>query len=133
MTDETPTKGGTPPVEHRFKPGESGNPNGRPKGRYRLETMVQKELDKIIEVEGEEISQQEAAARALVKKLIAGDQRIVAEMLKRIWPEERGLTLRGDPEAPLQAEVSHRVPMTPEQEALMGEFVEEFVRAGDEE
>ena len=31
-----------PPPAHRFKPGQSGNPSGRPKGSANLKTMVQK-------------------------------------------------------------------------------------------
>ena len=29
-----------PPKEHMFKPGQSGNPNGRPKGRKSLATII---------------------------------------------------------------------------------------------
>ncbi|WP_303829409.1 DUF5681 domain-containing protein [Asticcacaulis taihuensis] len=32
----TKRRGGTPPVEHRFKPGVSGNPGGRPKKKPTL-------------------------------------------------------------------------------------------------
>src|SRR3954453_11139330 len=31
-----------PPPAHRFKPGQSGNPSGRPKGSKNLKTLVQK-------------------------------------------------------------------------------------------
>jgi hypothetical protein len=31
-----------PPPAHRFKPGESGNPSGRPKGSKNLKSLVQK-------------------------------------------------------------------------------------------
>ncbi len=34
-----------PPAEHRFKPGQSGNPHGRPKGRKSLTTLIQEVLD----------------------------------------------------------------------------------------
>lgn len=34
-----------PPVEHQFKPGQSGNPNGRPKGRKNLATLVREMME----------------------------------------------------------------------------------------
>ena len=34
-----------PPVEHQFKPGQSGNPNGRPKGTRSLSTIIRDFLE----------------------------------------------------------------------------------------
>jgi uncharacterized protein DUF5681 len=41
---------GKPPKEHRFQPGESGNPKGRPKGSKNTSTLLRKILDRKIEV-----------------------------------------------------------------------------------
>lgn len=40
---------GKPPSEHRFKPGKSGNPKGRPKGSKNELTILRKILDRKIE------------------------------------------------------------------------------------
>ena len=37
-----------PPLHSRFKPGHSGNPSGRPKGRSNFGTVVLKEFHKVI-------------------------------------------------------------------------------------
>ena len=38
---------GKPPVEHRFQPGVSGNPAGKPKGTKHLSTLIQELTDGI--------------------------------------------------------------------------------------
>jgi hypothetical protein len=39
---------GCPPVHSQFKPGQSGNPSGRPKGSQNLQTLFNKVLDEEI-------------------------------------------------------------------------------------
>lgn len=49
--DATPAKrGGTPPVEHRFQPGKSGNPNGRPKKVQDAKTKAEEHVDAAMSV-----------------------------------------------------------------------------------
>jgi Family of unknown function (DUF5681) len=46
-----------PPVEHRFKPGQSGNRKGRPKGRQNLKTEIKNIVNKKVTVrDGEKTS-----------------------------------------------------------------------------
>lgn len=49
--DTTPAKrGGNPPVEHRFQPGKSGNPNGRPKKVQDAKTKAEEHVDAAMSV-----------------------------------------------------------------------------------
>ncbi|MBR1335248.1 DUF5681 domain-containing protein [Bradyrhizobium ottawaense] len=41
---------GKPPAEHRFKPGQSGNPKGRPKGSKNEWTIINKLLNRKIDI-----------------------------------------------------------------------------------
>jgi hypothetical protein len=41
-------KGGNPPVHSRFKKGQSGNPNGRPKGSKNFKTLLEQALSKTV-------------------------------------------------------------------------------------
>lgn len=66
-----------PPVERRFKPGQSGNPAGRPKGRRNFATLARRLLDGDIEVsiagKKRKMSRIEALLIGLLNKAIAGD------------------------------------------------------------
>jgi Family of unknown function (DUF5681) len=59
-----------PPLQTQFKPGQSGNPSGRPKGRSNFGTILLKEIHKTIPatINGKsvKVTKKEAFARALV-------------------------------------------------------------------
>ncbi|HWX55498.1 MAG TPA: DUF5681 domain-containing protein [Verrucomicrobiae bacterium] len=65
-----------PPQRSRFKKGQSGNPNGRPKGRANLATVLERTLrDTVVIKENgrrKTITKLEAAARQLVDKAASG-------------------------------------------------------------
>ena len=65
---------GRPPQHTRFKPGQSGNPKGRPKGTINLKTDLMEELSERISVsEGgkpKKLSKQRALLKSLVAKAI---------------------------------------------------------------
>jgi hypothetical protein len=75
-----------PPEHSRFKPGQSGNPSGRPKGSQNLKTIFEKILKEEITLrEGSEVrkvTKAEAIMRGLVIGALKGDQRNVGTLLR---------------------------------------------------
>jgi hypothetical protein len=74
-----------PPARTRFKPGQSGNPKGRPKHARNLKTEFLEELAEVIRVrEGgreKKISKQRAFVKALVAAAIKGDMRATSALV----------------------------------------------------
>ncbi|MCR6732839.1 MAG: DUF5681 domain-containing protein [Afipia sp.] len=105
-----------PPTKTRFKPGQSGNPNGRPRGSVNLKTDLRSELSEKIRIrEGErslKVSKQRAMLKALVAKALKGDARaanVVLTLVGRLF----------EPEA-----VAEEVPaLTSDDEAILARFL----------
>jgi len=110
-----------------WQPGESGNPDGRPKGSKNLSTLLHEALQKIVKTtEGEEISTEIALVRRVIKKAVQdGDMRAI----EMIWaylegkPKERKIVefelpqnlidlIRHGAKQPAQAGGSASVPAT---------------------
>ena len=70
---------GRPPRATQFKPGQSGNPKGRPKGSLNLATVLARTLrEKVVVTEGgrrRTITKLEASVKQLVNKSASGDER----------------------------------------------------------
>lgn len=68
---------GKPPKQTRFRPGTSGNPAGRPKGKRNLATVLEKSLQEkvVINENGNRkvVTKLEAAVKQLVNKAAGGD------------------------------------------------------------
>lgn len=84
---------GRTPSHSRFKPGQSGNPKGRPPGSTSPKSVVQRIMGEKLSVrEGEKVrvvSKLEAMMRSLAVKALKGDQRALATVL--------GLIMEGGP------------------------------------
>jgi hypothetical protein len=76
---------GRPPVHGRFKPGQSGNPKGRPKRKRNLRTEIREELDKPIALrEGDRtrmVTKQNAIIAMLINATMKGDQKACNSLL----------------------------------------------------
>jgi hypothetical protein len=74
-----------PPREHQFRPGQSGNPSGRPKGARNFKSELREELSELVTVrDGDreiEVSKQRALIKSLVAAAIEGNQRAAASVL----------------------------------------------------
>jgi len=72
----------------RFQPGQSGNPNGRPKGSKSWKRVMEEELSKEVSVteQGVEakVSKMEALAKRLVSDALNGDAKALSELLKQV-------------------------------------------------
>jgi hypothetical protein len=75
-----------PPVHTRFKPGQSGNPSGRPKGSQNLHTLFTKILAEEVSLrEGanvRKVTKAEAVLRGLVIGALKGDQRSLGTLFR---------------------------------------------------
>lgn len=78
---------GKPPRHTRFQPGQSGNPNGRPKGSKNFATILQQQLRKkvTITVDGKpkRVTVQEVIARRLANDSMKGTTKAM-ELLIRL-------------------------------------------------
>jgi hypothetical protein len=106
-----------PPKRTRFKPGRSGNPKGRPKGRRNLTTDLAALLKKRIPIreDGElrHVTGQEALLLRLFQKAVGGDLKASAQIF--------AMVMKADTQEPTQ----------PEPQAVTDkdrEIVEDFLR-----
>lgn len=109
-----------PPAGTRFQPGQSGNPNGRPKGSVNLKTDLRSELSERIRIrEGErslKVSKQRAMLKALVAKALKGDARaanVVLTLVGKLFEPEAAAeqvpALTSDDQAILERFLARRI------------------------
>ena len=79
-----------PPKDSQFKEGESGNPNGRPKGSRNLSTILREMLNEDIEVTENGEKSKKKLQDIIVRKLIVkaqkgeGDLKAIKEIFDRL-------------------------------------------------
>ena len=81
-----------PPRHTQFKPGQSGNVRGRPKGAKNFATVIEEELQVPIEVtekgKRKRISKRQAIAKQHINKAVAGDPKATAIVLNEVREHE---------------------------------------------
>jgi hypothetical protein len=79
---------GKPPRQTRFGKGQSGNPQGRPRGAKNMATLFTQALkERVTVVENgrrRSISKQEALVKHLVNKALSGDRRLLQLLLDEV-------------------------------------------------
>jgi hypothetical protein len=72
-----------PPAAHRFKPGQSGNPRGRPRDRKNFATMLREIVNRKVKVSGstKQITMGEAVLRKLFGAAVSGEFKAQAMVL----------------------------------------------------
>lgn len=66
---------GRPPVEHRFKPGQSGNPRGRRKGAKNAATILEEQLFRTIRVRVGNSERRMTVFEAILRRFISSKKR----------------------------------------------------------
>lgn len=86
IVDQQKVGPGKPPKHSQFKPGQSGNPTGRPKGSKNLATLLEKEMNRKITItengKQKRITCAQAISRRLVTESVKGNSRLLGQLLK---------------------------------------------------
>ncbi len=79
---------GRPPKRGRFKPGQSGNPKGRPKGRKNIHTILEETLFRLVTITENGRKRKAPAIEALflslLRKSLDGDMRAFEKLLRQL-------------------------------------------------
>ena len=90
-----------PPTAHAFKPGQSGNPAGRPKGRKKFATLLQEIVNRKVPIAGstKKITMGEAVLRKIFSSAVTGDAK-AQEMVLGLMESYLGVDVNSgfDPE-----------------------------------
>lgn len=83
--DESKVGYGKPPIHSQFKPGHSGNPNGRPKKSGSIRKLVLDELDQKVTIrEGSrtiKVSKSKAIAKQIVAQAAKGNMKALQQIM----------------------------------------------------
>jgi hypothetical protein len=67
---------------HRFKPGQSGNPGGRPKKQ--VTAALERELNNLVPGDSEKRTWLQLMVQGAIKKAVKGDMKAFAEIIDRL-------------------------------------------------
>jgi hypothetical protein len=89
MADDDYSVGfGRPPRHTRFKPGQSGNPRGRPKGAKNVATALEKELNACVTItesgKRRRVPKRTVIAKHLVNNAAQGDLKAMAVLFNQL-------------------------------------------------
>jgi hypothetical protein len=107
-----------PPARYQFQKGQSGYPQGRPKGSKNLRTLVEEELASKVSFrengKAKKASKRQLIAKRVVNKAVEGDPKAIDVVLKMqgfLQPGGRGSGAIGDPPAadPQQDEIDREI------------------------
>jgi hypothetical protein len=101
--DASPINGVPPPREYRWKPGQSGNPSGMPKGARSVTDRLRR-----LVIEDDDGKIADAIARAITKAALKGDHKFVTTILDR---------LDGPVVQKMQADVTQHLKTIPQDDA----------------
>jgi hypothetical protein len=94
---------GKPPKSNQFKPGQSGNPKGRPNGIKNLNTDLEEELsEKLMITEGGKAIQttkQRAMLKSMFAKALKGDTRAASVLINLILGLEQARIAENHPDS----------------------------------
>jgi hypothetical protein len=113
----SPVGYGRPPVQTRFKPGQSGNPKGRRKGQRNVHTVVDEALSQRITIrEGNRtrsVTKLDAVIVTMVNAALKGDAKAQASLMAIM----RSLGMTGEPPQATTTE-----PFTPDDQSLIADY-----------
>jgi hypothetical protein len=114
---------GKPPSANRFKPGQSGNPNGRPKGSRNEATILQELLQHKVALnergKTRKIILLEAILRKVAEDCLRGNTKSISFLLNRYQAAAAGDAVQGD--------------ISEDDKAVMEAFLREFKPAKNDE
>ena len=109
---------GRPPMMTRFRPGQSGNPRGRPKGARNLSTIVAAALSERVAINENgrrrRITKFEATVKQLVNRAASGEARATQLLLALVQanearPAQQDASRLSDADSIVMAELTRRL------------------------
>lgn len=110
---------GNPPPQYRWKKGTSGNPKGKIPGTKSLHTLIEQELDVVLEVtergKKRKYTKRRVAAMRIVNKAVEGDDKSLTVLLRR----ERNISM-----ATPAATAGSEEPITSDEQSILDHFMD---------